>query len=72
MDLSRANEISPVALSHTSPFTPPAAVLMLLSTEMVAPYNDTGPAMVKSALTVKADVLLVAPKLRPVKVLAKL
>ena len=31
-----------------------------------------GPAMVKSELTVKADVLLVAPKLKPVKVLAKL
>ena len=37
-----------------------------------APYNEMGPAMVKSALTVKAEVLLVAPKLKPVKVLAKL
>jgi hypothetical protein len=30
------------------------------------------PAMVKSELTVKADVLLLAPKLKPVKVFAKL
>ena len=45
---------------------------MLLSTEIVAPNKDTGPAMVKSEFTVKADVLLIAPKLKPVKVLAKL
>ena len=45
---------------------------MLLSTEMVAPNKDKGPAMVKSEFTVKADVLLIAPKLKPVKVLAKL
>ena len=37
-----------------------------------APYKETEPAMVKSELTVKADVLLLAPKLKPVKVLAKL
>ena len=45
---------------------------MLLLIFTPAPYKAIGPAMVKSELTVKADVLLLAPKLKPVKVLAKL
>jgi hypothetical protein len=45
---------------------------MLLLMATPAPYKDTKPAIVKSEFTVSAEVLLVAPKLRPVRELAKL
>ena len=72
MDLVVAKEISAEDFTSTSPLMPPVRVSIWLLMLTPAPYKDTGPAMVKSELTVKADVLLVAPKLKPVKVLAKL
>ena len=72
MDFVVAKEISAEDFTNTSPLVPPVRVSMLLLIFTPAPYKETEPAMVKSELTVKAEVLLLAPKLKPVKVLAKL
>ena len=72
MDLSRAKELSAEDFTHTSPLTPPERVSMLLLMVTPEPYRLIGPAMTKFEFTVNTDVLLSAPNVKPVKVLAKL